>query len=523
MLLKLAEQDELVLLKLLDDRDIDDSVLGFHLQQAVEKRLKAVLSFHGVAFAWSHNIAYLTELLSRSGITPPVCRGTIERLTPWASRARYDDLVGGDFDRDAAFPLVIAVQQWSIGAMGLTDSLSWVAAILKSLATHADLDHLVLVIDREQETGVIHVTLDGSAWAGSTTALGLALLVAELDYESGTRMDTSVVVPVEELVPGLRLELTMMIAAVAKHFMSVHHGREALIVGRCEDFSFVWAHLTAQSVVYASEPPDTLSKLLLLADDAARSPVDGGTFFDKPDPDVRFSAGTIELTDDALEMLEQHRQTFREKFGREPGPDDPVWFDPTADDPQPMTEEQIDRLWAIYEESGGSDVAKRVAAEHVLSGRFHSVREKVRDASREYPGGNPLPLILVLSEAASLDGGLEERCLYAIAHAWAEGHLAASGHPEPGDADEPLNAPPFPDPDDPGGQLRAVLTDTLSRFQGGEEIEAIAYAASLAWRQGRLEGHQCSGCAIENGTHAIARALRRGELRVSFVPEIDAV
>jgi hypothetical protein len=35
------------------------------------------------------------------------------------------------------------------------------------------------------------------------------------------------------------------------------------------------------------------------------------------------------------------RRLFREKFGREQGPDDPFFFDPDADTPQPLTEETV--------------------------------------------------------------------------------------------------------------------------------------------------------------------------------------
>jgi hypothetical protein len=37
------------------------------------------------------------------------------------------------------------------------------------------------------------------------------------------------------------------------------------------------------------------------------------------------------------EALEESRRAFREKFGRDPGPDDPVFFDRDADEPVPMT------------------------------------------------------------------------------------------------------------------------------------------------------------------------------------------
>jgi hypothetical protein len=32
-----------------------------------------------------------------------------------------------------------------------------------------------------------------------------------------------------------------------------------------------------------------------------------------------------------MDMMQQQLQAFREKFGREPGPEDPIFFDPDAD------------------------------------------------------------------------------------------------------------------------------------------------------------------------------------------------
>ena len=38
----------------------------------------------------------------------------------------------------------------------------------------------------------------------------------------------------------------------------------------------------------------------------------------------------------ARQILRQQRIKFRKKFGREPGPHDPVFFDPDQDTPQPI-------------------------------------------------------------------------------------------------------------------------------------------------------------------------------------------
>lgn len=43
-----------------------------------------------------------------------------------------------------------------------------------------------------------------------------------------------------------------------------------------------------------------------------------------------------------VDLLKRQEQTFIEKFGRPPGPDDPVFFDPTADEPQPIIDEVVE-------------------------------------------------------------------------------------------------------------------------------------------------------------------------------------
>ncbi|HIC92100.1 MAG TPA: hypothetical protein EYP21_08615 [Syntrophaceae bacterium] len=44
------------------------------------------------------------------------------------------------------------------------------------------------------------------------------------------------------------------------------------------------------------------------------------------------------------EVLKEQRKLFIRKFGREPGPDDPLFFDPDADTPQFITEQTRGRL-----------------------------------------------------------------------------------------------------------------------------------------------------------------------------------
>ena len=53
------------------------------------------------------------------------------------------------------------------------------------------------------------------------------------------------------------------------------------------------------------------------------------------------------------EALKEQRKQFIEKFGREPGPDDPLFFDPDADTPQPYPEEKFtEAIIASMREAG---------------------------------------------------------------------------------------------------------------------------------------------------------------------------
>jgi HEPN domain-containing protein len=113
LLVRKAESDEAILDKLLDDVDIPDDALGFHAQQAIEKRLKAVLAFHGVTFDRTHSLAYLTSLLEHHGIELPAGRDEIEGLTPWAVAARYEDRFDEVLDRSAVREQLSAVRDWS--------------------------------------------------------------------------------------------------------------------------------------------------------------------------------------------------------------------------------------------------------------------------------------------------------------------------------------------------------------------------------------------------------------------------
>jgi HEPN domain-containing protein len=100
VLLHKARQDELVLERLLGDRDVDDDTLGFHAQQAAEKLLKAALASRKADYPRTHNLGVLIELLSGIGVELPGDLADIDRLTPFGTVFRYDEVLPqGEHDR----------------------------------------------------------------------------------------------------------------------------------------------------------------------------------------------------------------------------------------------------------------------------------------------------------------------------------------------------------------------------------------------------------------------------------------
>jgi hypothetical protein len=57
---------------------------------------------------------------------------------------------------------------------------------------------------------------------------------------------------------------------------------------------------------------------------------------------------TIPLNAEGQQSIEGQLRRFREKFGRGAGPEDPLFFDPDADTPQPITEAQQDEIMSQF-------------------------------------------------------------------------------------------------------------------------------------------------------------------------------
>lgn len=509
-LIRKAEQDEVILAKLLDDPEIADEILGLHLQQAVEKRLKAVLAFNEVDFKRTHNLSHTMTELEEHEIELPGSRDQIVALSPWAGAARYEEWFDGSLDRPAVMGLVATVVEWSERLVGATDWLSSHAHLLVEFAAQAGFDHIALVVEREQEAFLLHVTEDRSAWVGQVSELTIALIVRAIDME-----DSEDVTDVDPATPET---LGEGLTSVARYVRESLDAKQVLLLTREEgDFSFMWWHATADRIHSGDAPPDSLSRVLLDINEAADMPMGGGSF-EKPTPDVRVSGGTVQLTEQEVELFRLQKEHFREKFGRDPGPEDPVFFDPDADEPRPLSEKQIAKLEALTEEFGATEHAKQITAAKIKAGMAVPV-----DADDAVLPGDPklVPMLYVLRQALSIDNEPKVKCLFAAIHCWAEGHLAAPDHPEPEETEEALRSPPYPDPADEDGRLSAIIGEALARFDGAQEVDLLAYVAALAWQAGGEEGAACPGCAAGGANDPAIRAMRNGELAIALHPLLN--
>jgi HEPN domain-containing protein len=113
LLLRKARQDVVVVARAVNDAEIADEIIGFHVQQAGEKCMKAVLCAQGVSYRRTHDLQELHDLLHDAGIALPDAVRELVAWSPFAVAYRYDDWPTTDpVDRDRAHDLVRAAVAW---------------------------------------------------------------------------------------------------------------------------------------------------------------------------------------------------------------------------------------------------------------------------------------------------------------------------------------------------------------------------------------------------------------------------
>ena len=101
-MLAAATKDWRALAGMADPDVFADEIFGFHAQQAIEKALKAWLSFLSVEYQRTHDLSLLIGMLREQGQDVEGLSDLIE-FNPYAVQYRYEafDEIGSRLDRDA--------------------------------------------------------------------------------------------------------------------------------------------------------------------------------------------------------------------------------------------------------------------------------------------------------------------------------------------------------------------------------------------------------------------------------------
>ena len=96
------------------DPPMADETVGLHLQQAVEKAAKALMSRRNIKYPFTHDIDTLFQMLKANGWSVPRQFADLDTLTLFATQARCERAVPrGSFDRAAFVDLVRDFLAWT--------------------------------------------------------------------------------------------------------------------------------------------------------------------------------------------------------------------------------------------------------------------------------------------------------------------------------------------------------------------------------------------------------------------------
>lgn len=69
LILQKARQDLVLVKNVSTSEEVADEIIGFHVQQAIEKALKAVLTRLGVQYEYTHDLSVLYQQVENVGLT----------------------------------------------------------------------------------------------------------------------------------------------------------------------------------------------------------------------------------------------------------------------------------------------------------------------------------------------------------------------------------------------------------------------------------------------------------------------
>ena len=119
LLLQKARQDLALVQNVGDNETIADEIIGFHVQQTVEKAIKAVLTRLGTQYEYTHDLSLLYQQVEDARADPPTTLDALEELVPFAVQFRYTLCMSLDFDRQA-------------GARPAREFIEWAHAVIEA-------------------------------------------------------------------------------------------------------------------------------------------------------------------------------------------------------------------------------------------------------------------------------------------------------------------------------------------------------------------------------------------------------
>jgi hypothetical protein len=79
----------------------------------------------------------------------------------------------------------------------------------------------------------------------------------------------------------------------------------------------------------------------------------------------------VPIDHETSEIIMQQKKLFREKFGREPGPEDPLFFDPGVATPQFLSVESQEEVWkSLLQAAGDSEIDPAIVYAMNKTGRI---------------------------------------------------------------------------------------------------------------------------------------------------------